>query len=141
MLIKAVLGISYSHSGDPFNLEYEDALKRHVRKNHLNFVQIIEKFSIIKKLEKIEEFAEDYKNVGAKFRKFYQIHNGFVTNFIEKPSEKSGAVVTGAGGTGLRFLKTLSKEYYKKNIVTFNFDDFGKNSNSCFRVDQVQTKT
>lgn len=128
MLIKAVLGISYSHSGDPFNLEYEDALKRHVRKNHLNFVQIIEKFSIIKKLEKIEEFAEDYKNVGAKFRKFYQIHNGFVTNFIEKPSEKSGAVVTGAGGTGLRFLKTLSKEYYKKNIVTFNFDDFGKNS-------------
>ena len=128
MLLKAIMGISYSKSGNHAAFEYENGLKRAIRKDHLNFIHSMEKFSLIKYLTKIDEFKNDYEEILKAFKNFYQIHNGFVSSFIETPAGKSNAKITGAGGTSLHFVKSILKHHIKKTFKKYSFVEEGENT-------------
>lgn len=86
-------------------------LRGSIKKEHLHYIQLIEKFSLIKYLKNVDEFKEGYKEALESMAEFYSIHARYIEKFIEAPAGP-GNKVRGVGNSPLEMVKSI-KGFYR----------------------------
>ncbi len=61
------------------------------------------------------------------FKNFYSIHNGFISNFIDKPAENSNSKITGSVGSSLKLVNSPSNIFSKRTLTENSFTELGQN--------------
>ncbi len=113
-LLKIFFGFCFSEKMK----NYEKGLLDQIRKPHYCFLKILEKFSLIHKLQHHKEIKENF-NIGRNLLlEFYKIHKGYILKFISGPAKLMNLnpdELYGVGGTPINVIKDIHNYFEQKN--------------------------
>jgi len=112
-LLKLFFGISF-----PENMKnYQKNLMDNIRKPHFEFLQIIEKYSLIHKLQNHKEIKENFEASKNLLLDFYKVHKVYVLKFISGPAKQlnlNPEELYGVGDTPINIVKNIHNYFEHK---------------------------
>ncbi len=112
-LQKLFFGITFSENFK----NYQKILLDYIRKPHLHFLQIVEKYSLIHKLQHHKEIQENYNSSKNLLMDFYKVHKAYVLSFISSPAKQrnlNSNELYGVGGTPINIVKNIHNYFVEK---------------------------
>jgi hypothetical protein len=112
-LIKLFFGISFSENMK----NYQNNLLDNIRKPHFDFLQIVEKYSLVHKLQNHKEIQGNYNAAKNLLMDFYKVHKAYVLKFISGPAKQLNLnpdELYGVGDTPINIVKNIHNYFVEK---------------------------
>lgn len=112
-LMKLFFGIGFTDNMK----NYHKNLMDNIRKPHLDFLQIVEKYSIIHKLQNHKDIKENFEASKNLLLDFYKVHKAYILKFISGPAKQLNMnpdELYGVGDTPINIVKNIHNYFVNK---------------------------